>query len=85
MPEKPTASVWGHPSVAVPRYTEDAAAHAVAFGWYSGESPSPMEAAYHFAELAERDPPNHLRYAAALEMFLASCWNICPNVQERAA
>ena len=74
-----------HPSVVVQGYTEEASVHDEAFGWYSGESPSPMEAAYHFAELAERDPTNRSRYAAALEMFLASCWNIYPNVQQRAA
>lgn len=49
-----------------------------AFGWYSGEPPSPMEAAYHFAEQAERDPAKRCVYGEALETFLATCWNIHP-------
>ena len=56
-----------------------------AFGWYSGEPPSPMEAAYHFAEQTERDPGNRSLYGEALETFLATCWNIHPCHQQRAA
>jgi hypothetical protein len=55
-----------------------------AFGWYSGEPPSPMEAAVHFAERAERDSANRSVYAEALGLFLATCWNIHPY-QQRAA
>jgi hypothetical protein len=56
-----------------------------AFGWYIGEPPSPMEAAYHFAEQAELDSANRSLYAEALGIFLAICWNIHPHQQQRAA
>jgi hypothetical protein len=49
-----------------------------AFGWYSEEPPSPMEAAVHFAQRAERDSANRSLYAEALGLFLATCWNIHP-------
>ena len=55
-----------------------------AFGWYSDEPPSPMEAAVHFAERAERDSANRSLYAEALELFLAACWNIHPYRQRVA-
>ena len=73
------------PSILAQPYVEHENVHQEAFGWYSGESPSPMEAAYHFAERVERDPPNRSLYAAALEMFLASCWNIHPEAEQRGA
>lgn len=55
-----------------------------AFGWYCDEPPSPMEAAVHFAERAERDSKNRSLYAEALGLFLATCWNIHPY-QQRVA
>ena len=72
-------------TVAVQRPPERAKARWEAFNWYSGDSPSPMEAAYHFAERAERDPANRSLYAEALEMFLATCWNIQRHQPQRTA
>ena len=55
-----------------------------AFGWYGDKPPSPMEAAVHFAERAERDSANRSLYAEALGLFLATCWNIHPYQQHVA-
>ncbi|HET7096601.1 MAG TPA: hypothetical protein VFJ68_04370 [Casimicrobiaceae bacterium] len=56
-------------------YVRHASAREEAFGWYLGPPPSPDEARQHFALRAKRDPANAARYAEALEVFLAMCWN----------
>ena len=72
------------PTISVRSHTDRANAEREAFSWYGGEAPSPMEAAYHFAEQVERDPANQSLYSEALAIFLATCWNIHPQQQRPA-
>lgn len=63
-------------SSARPGYPAHGSARREAFAWYSGKPPSPGVAARHFAAQAERDPLNRDLYAEALQIFLATCWNL---------
>ena len=63
-------------------YVRHASAREEAFSWYLGPPPSPHEARQHFALKAERDPRNAARYAEALEIYLAMCWNAPASTQE---
>ena len=64
-------------------YVRHASAREEAFSWYFGPPPSPDEARQHFGLKATRDPANAARYAEALEIFLAICWNTLPSAQEQ--
>lgn len=59
--------------------TEHAKARSEAFAWYRGAPPSVDEARRHFSSRAKQDPANTELYAEALEIFLATCWNIHPT------
>lgn len=60
------------------RRTEHARARREAFGWYAGDPPSPEAARRHFADKAVRNPAGRALYREALDIFLATCWNIQP-------
>ena len=71
LPESTEATV-PHP------YAQHANARQEAFSWYDGTPPSEEEARRHFVAKAMRDPANRALYAEALDIFLATCWNIPP-------
>jgi hypothetical protein len=56
-------------------YVRHASAREEAFSWYLGHPPSPDDARRHFELKARHDPAHGARYAEALEIFLAQCWN----------
>ena len=64
-------------------YIRHASARKEAFSLYLGPPPSPDEARQHFALNAKRDPANAARYAEALKIFLAMCWNTPPPAWEQ--
>jgi len=60
------------------RRTEHAGARREAFGWYADDPPSPEAARRHFADKAVCNPAGRAFYGEALDIFLATCWNIQP-------
>jgi hypothetical protein len=67
------------------RYVQHATARQEAFCWYLDIPPSPEEARRHFASKAIRDPSRRAFYAEALDIFLATCWNISPPAKKAEA
>jgi hypothetical protein len=65
------------------RYVQHASARKEAFSWYLGAPPSVGEARRHFASKAIGDPAHRAFYAEALDIFLATCWNISPPAKKQ--
>lgn len=55
------------------RPTQHDRARREAFGWYTGDPPSPEAAQRHFAACARQHPEHAALYEEALRIYLATC------------